>query len=297
MLRRRKPCSFQRFMGSKIYNVVQGENEDEEATHHATHDLAGVKVLPGLDKVMDCGAVVLTLKDQSILANGYINEHVDMLEKAEIGEQKRRDEACKVAKKKTGVYDDQFNDEPGSEKKQYFPNMTIQLQTGGQLWMEMGHFTGESEKKLEELRKRLQDVFMGEDEAPGVSEHDGKSGENEVDGWTEVVDASPDENASNENKDEIVPDETIHEVAVGKGLSGALKLLKDRGTLKESIEWGGRNRDKKKSKLVGIVDGNRENDRFKDIRIERTDEFGRIMTPKEAFRMLSHKFHGEGQAK
>ena len=51
-----------------------------------------------------------------------------------------------------------------------------------------------------------------------------------------------------------MPYETIHEVAVGKGLSGVPKLLKERGTLKESIEWGGRNMDKKKSKLVGIVD-------------------------------------------
>jgi len=31
---------------------------------------------------------------------------VDMLENIEIGEQKRRDEAYKAAKKKTGIYDD-----------------------------------------------------------------------------------------------------------------------------------------------------------------------------------------------
>ena len=37
-------------------------------------DLAGVKVLHGLDKVMEGGAVVLTLKDQNILADGDINE-------------------------------------------------------------------------------------------------------------------------------------------------------------------------------------------------------------------------------
>ncbi|KAK0579755.1 hypothetical protein LWI29_030942 [Acer saccharum] len=78
-------------------------------------------------------------------------------------------------------------------------------------------------------------------------------------GWTEVKDTEEDENLDTEDK-EIVPDETIHEVAVGKGLSGALKLLKDRGTLKESIEWGGRNIDKKKSKLVGIVDDKADND-------------------------------------
>lgn len=39
-----------------------------------TDDLAGVKVLHGLDKVMEGGAVVLTLKDQNILADGGVNE-------------------------------------------------------------------------------------------------------------------------------------------------------------------------------------------------------------------------------
>ncbi|KAG8492805.1 hypothetical protein CXB51_010254 [Gossypium anomalum] len=492
---------------SKIFeeqdNFVQGEDEDEEADNRPTHDLGGVKVLHGLDKVMDGGAVVLTLKDQSILADGDLNEDVDMLENIEIGEQKQRDEAYKAAKKKTGVYDDKFNEDPGSEKK-ILPQYDDPVADEGVTLDERGRFTGEAEKKLEELRKRLlgvptnnrvedlnnvgkissdyytqeemlrfkkpkkkkalrkkekldidaleaeaisaglgagdlgsrndsrrqaikeeearseaekrntayqaafakadeaskslrleqtltvkpeedenqvfaddeedlykslekarrlalkkqeeksgpqavallaatsasnqstddqntstgeaqenkvvitemeefvwglqldeeahkpdsEDVFMDEDEVPGASEQDRKNGENEVGGWTEVVDTSADEKPANEDKDEVVPDETIHEIAVGKGLSGALKLLKDRGTLKETIEWGGRNMDKKKSKLVGIVDDDHQTDnRFKDIRIERTDEFGRIVTPKEAFRMLSHKFHGKGPGK
>lgn len=33
-----------------------------------------------------------------------------MLENFEIGEQKRRDEAYKAAKKKTGIYDDKYDD-------------------------------------------------------------------------------------------------------------------------------------------------------------------------------------------
>lgn len=491
---------------SKIFeeqdNFVQGEDEDEEADNRPTHDLGGVKVLHGLDKVMDGGAVVLTLKDQSILADGDLNEDVDMLENIEIGEQKQRDEAYKAAKKKTGVYDDKFNEDPGSEKK-ILPQYDDPVADEGVTLDERGRFTGEAEKKLEELRKRLlgvptnnrvedlnnvgkissdyytqeemlrfkkpkkkkalrkkekldidaleaeavsaglgagdlgsrkdsrrqaikeeearseaekrknayqaafakadeaskslrleqtltvkpeedenqvfaddeedlykslekarrlalkkqeeksgpqaiallattsasnqttddhtstgeaqenkvvitemeefvwglqldeeahkpdsEDVFMDEDEVPGASEQDRKNGENEVGGWTEVIDTSADEKPANEDNDEVVPDETIHEIAVGKGLSGALKLLKDRGTLKETIEWGGRNMDKKKSKLVGIVDDDHQTDnRFKDIRIERTDEFGRIVTPKEAFRMLSHKFHGKGPGK
>nr|GFD23422.1 SART-1 family protein DOT2 [Tanacetum cinerariifolium] len=82
---------------------------------------------------------------------------------------------------------------------------------------------------------------------------------------------------------EVIPDETIHERSLGKGLSGALQLLKDRGTFKDTVEWGGRNIDKKKSKLVGTVN---ENDDKKEIRIERTDEYGRTLTPKEDFRQF-----------
>ncbi|CAK8533780.1 unnamed protein product [Lathyrus sativus] len=52
--------------------------------------------------------------------------------------------------------------------------------------------------------------------------------------------------------------------------------------------------DKKKSKLVGIVeDEGKEVQNKKEIHIVRTDEFGRILTPKEAFRIISHKFHGK----
>jgi U4/U6.U5 tri-snRNP-associated protein 1 len=48
--------------------------------------------------------------------------------------------------------------------------------------------------------------------------------------------------------------------------------------------------DKRKwSKFMGVDD---DDDRKSEIRIDRRDEFGRIMTPKEAFRMISHKFHG-----
>lgn len=486
---------------SKIFeeqdNIDQGESDDEKPTRHSSQDLAGVKVLHGLDKVIEGGAVVLTLKDQDILANGDINEDVDMLENVEIGEQKRRDEAYKAAKKKTGIYEDKFNDEPGSEKK-ILPQYDDPVTDEGLALDASGRFTGEAEKKLEELRRRLQgvstnnrfedlnsygknssdyytheemlqfkkpkkkkslrkkeklnidaleaeavsaglgvgdlgsrndgkrqsireeqerseaemrnsayqlayakadeaskalrlnqtlpvqleenenqvfgeddeelqkslqrarklvlqkqdeaatsgpqaiallastttsgqnvdnqnpisgesqesrvvftemeefvwglqledeahkpdgeDVFMDEDEAPKASDQERKD---EAGGWTEVKDTDKDELPVNENKEEMVPDDTIHEVAVGKGLSGALQLLKERGTLKEGIEWGGRNMDKKKSKLVGIYD----NTGTKEIRIERTDEFGRIMTPKEAFRMISHKFHGKGPGK
>ncbi|CAN0878381.1 SART-1 family protein DOT2 [Linum grandiflorum] len=480
-------------------NLVQGGSDDEEAAHNLTHDLAGVKVLDGLDKVMEGGAVVLTLKDQSILADGDINYEVDMLENVEIGEQKRRDDAYKAAKKPAGIYSDKFNDDPMVEKKM-LPQYDEPMDEGVTL-DNMGHFSGEAEKKLEELRKRLQggstnngtedlnsagkilsdyysqeemiqfkkpkkkkslrkkdkldikaleeeaiaeglgvgdlgsrndsrrkareeqerheaemrsaayqlayakadeaskalqlgqsnpastedvddvmvdeeddlhksidrarklalkkqkdavvgpeaiarlattlksnqmtddqnaateegqegkvvfteieefvwglqfdedankadteDVFKDEDDATAATLEE--RGDTDA-GLTEANETVKDEDTSMEDAKEVTPDEIIHEAPVGKGLSGALKLLHKQGTLKESINWGGRNMDKKKSKLVGIVetDDDKDMDRFKDIRIERTDEFGRIMTPKEAFRIISHRFHGKAPGK
>lgn len=123
----------------------------------------------------------------------------------------------------------------------------------------------------ESRKPDTEDVFMDEDEAPVASDNEQKDEAHE---WTEVDEPRNDDSPLNKDTEEIAPDETIHEAAVGKGLSGALKLLKERGTLKETIEWGGRNMDKKKSKLVGIVD----EEGPKEIRIERRDEFGRIVS-------------------
>eukprot|EP00371_Babesia_bovis_P003273 XP_001611920.1 hypothetical protein [Babesia bovis T2Bo] len=58
------------------------------------------------------------------------------------------------------------------------------------------------------------------------------------------------------------------------GIAGALAYLKDKGDIIE-----------KKKDLEGV--GN-------DITLQYFDEYGRKMTPKEAFRQLSWKFHGKG---
>ncbi|CAA7024969.1 unnamed protein product [Microthlaspi erraticum] len=71
--------------------------------------------------------------------------------------------------------------------------------------------------------------------------------------------------------------DVFHKVEVGTGLSGALKRLREQGTFKE-----------KKGKLVvgGVTDNygdDRFRDAFKDIRIERVDEHGRMLTEKKRF--------------
>ncbi|CAN6229584.1 unnamed protein product [Urochloa humidicola] len=467
-----------------------GDDDDEEEEDKQVGDhLSGVKVLHGLDKVLEGGAVVMTLKDQSILADGDINEEADMLENIEIGEQKQRDEAYKASKKK-GTYDDKFN-EDSSSKKSMLSHYDDPMEDEGVTLDEGGRFTGEAEKKLEELRKRIEgghvlkktedltattkvstdyftpdemlqfkkpkkkkslrkkekldldaleaeaiasglgaadrgsrsdarrqsareeeqkadaekrssayeaaiakaeeasralrpektapaklaeeeELVFGDDyedlqksleqarklalrkqeEAAGplavvelatatkgqddtdategdsqqnkvvitemeefvwglqLNQETQKQEDHDVD-MDEDDDAMPSDNLVKDDtnglaameedaqaekqvkvdEEEVKPDEVIHEVAVGKGLAGALKILKERGSLNEGTDWGGRTTDKKKSKLVGVEDGP------KDIRIERMDEFGRVMTPKEAFRDLSHKFHGKGPGK
>ena len=58
----------------------------------------------------------------------------------------------------------------------------------------------------------------------------------------------------------MATDDIIKEASIGKGLAGTLQLLKERVALKDSMEWGGRNMDKKKRKIVGVrdIDGPKE---------------------------------------
>ncbi|XP_024532030.1 SART-1 family protein DOT2 [Selaginella moellendorffii] len=68
---------------------------------------------------------------------------------------------------------------------------------------------------------------------------------------------------------------------VGKGLASALQCFRENGSLKESRgEWIGRSRDKRTP----------ENGKF-EFNLDHRDEHGQTLTPKEAFRQFSHKFH------
>jgi len=123
---------------------------------------------------------------------------------------------------------------------------------------------------LPETRKpEDDDVYMDEDDDATPSDNLVK---NDTNGLAAMDEDAQAEKPVKVEEEEVKPDEVIHEVAVGKGLAGALKILKERGSLNEGTDWGGRTTDKKKSKLVGVEDGP------KDIRIERMDEFGRVVS-------------------
>ena len=87
-----------------------------------------------------------------------------------------------------------------------------------------------------------------------------------------------------------------------RGVGATLSLLKTTGTLAEGVTWAGRANDKKPSAVAGAVAaaavgtpqlGTAAGGDFDfGFKLDRFDEFGRKMTPKEAFRELCHKFHG-----
>lgn len=60
---------------------------------HSEKYLVGLKFLHGLDRVMQGGAIMLTLKDQNIISSGDINEDVNMHLNIKIGEQNAKNEA------------------------------------------------------------------------------------------------------------------------------------------------------------------------------------------------------------
>lgn len=94
----------------------------------------------------------------------------------------------------------------------------------------------------------------------------------------------------------------LGEKSIGQGLAGALAFLKDRGELHSAVEWAGRTNDSKNSyftkSMSGYSDvftGGRTDDRLAldiEVALTKKDEYGRVLTPKEAFRQLSQQFHG-----
>lgn len=83
------------------------------------------------------------------------------------------------------------------------------------------------------------------------------------------------------------------------GLAGTLKRLREMGQLMKKKEQIGRAKDKR-----GYGQDESDNDDVGDNRLQKSnvklsylDEFGNELTPKEAFRLLCHKFHGNAPGK
>ena len=80
------------------------------------------------------------------------------------------------------------------------------------------------------------------------------------------------------------------------GMAGVLNLLKDRGELTQRMQWAGRTNDMKPVMLQGLEDVYQSGAHSDEIanRVElaltRRDEYGRVLTPKQAFREVSYRW-------
>ncbi|MBN3282951.1 SNUT1 protein, partial [Polyodon spathula] len=110
------------------------------------------------------------------------------------------------------------------------------------------------------------------------------------------------------------------EPIVNSGLVAALMLCKNKGLLDTQVQKVARVRAPKaalpndlyciedkmtiddkysrREEYRGFTQDFKDKDSYKpDVKIEYVDETGRKLTPKEAFRQLSHRFHGKGSGK
>lgn len=82
---------------------------------------------------------------------------------------------------------------------------------------------------------------------------------------------------------------------VTAGMAGVLGLLKERGELNQRMQWAGRTNDMKPVMLQGLEEVYQSGGHADQIanRVEmaltRRDEYGRVLTPKQAFREVSYR--------
>lgn len=190
------------------------------------------------------------------------------------------------------------------------PNKSIILNSTAEFCRTLGDIptygmSGNRDEEVEELMD-LEEQDPEEEIAPDISTRGA---------WNEVdIDEKPVEIEDHEKKPilEEEPDVSV-------GIAGALKLAhkkgyidtgekKDQGSTKFShlqaqsytIEEKFYDDDKasRRDRYCGPLSDFKEKDRYKpDVKLEYIDDGGRLLNAKEAFRYLSHKFHGKGSGK
>ncbi|XP_044537393.1 U4/U6.U5 tri-snRNP-associated protein 1 [Gracilinanus agilis] len=165
-----------------------------------------------------------------------------------------------------------------------------------------------------EDQEELMDFERDEERsANGGSESDGE----ENIGWSTVnLDEEKQQQDFSASSTTILDEEPI----VNRGLAAALLLCQNKGLLETTVQKVARVKAPNKSlpsavyciedkmaiddkysrreEYRGFTQDFKEKDGYKpDVKIEYVDETGRKLTPKEAFRQLSHRFHGKGSGK
>ncbi|KAM9856492.1 U4/U6.U5 tri-snRNP-associated protein 1 [Aulostomus maculatus] len=157
--------------------------------------------------------------------------------------------------------------------------------------------------------------FEQEEEKDGAGDSDSDMDENV--GWSTV---NLDEEQKQPNFSTASATILDEEPIVNSGLAAALLLCKNKGLLDTQMQkvarvkapkgalpndnyciedkMGFDDKYSRREEYRGFTQDFKEKDGYKpDVKIEYVDESGRKLTPKEAFRQLSHRFHGKGSGK
>jgi len=140
----------------------------------------------------------------------------------------------------------------------------------------------ETTNTIETIQKKQKERYIRRNRAQ-TDEMDVETADNDQSIQTDTIKPEPPEHV--EPIEELMGAEPL----ASNGVAATLKLLKSRGTSAISLEsMTGRASDKK------VEEVNEDKDTF---RLDYLDERGRQMTPKEAFRRLSYRFHGKAPGK
>uniref|UniRef100_A0A663EIC4 Spliceosome associated factor 1, recruiter of U4/U6.U5 tri-snRNP n=1 Tax=Aquila chrysaetos chrysaetos TaxID=223781 RepID=A0A663EIC4_AQUCH len=142
----------------------------------------------------------------------------------------------------------------------------------------------------------------GRPSPPGAPDSEGE----ENVGWSSVNLAEERQHQDFSASSTTILDE---EPIVNRGLAAALLLCQNKGLLETTVQKVARVKDKmwvmaiddkysRREEYRGFTQDFKEKEGYRpDVKIEYVDETGRKLTPKEAFRQLSHRFHGKGSGK
>lgn len=220
-----------------------------------------------------------------------------------------KDSGEKVAEQVKGLGNGGENDEDDPDRKN-----NIVFNATSEFCRTLGDIPTYGLSGNREDREDIMD-FEQEAERDGAGGSDSETDENV--GWSMV-------NLDEEQKqpDFTTASTTIldEEPIVNSGLAAALLLCKNKGLLDTQMQKIARVRAPKgalpndnyciedkmtiddkysrREEYRGFTQDFKEKDSYRpDVKIEYVDESGRKLTPKEAFRQLSHRFHGKGSGK
>ena len=105
-----------------------------------------------------------------------------------------------------------------------------------------------------------------------------------------------DEDNNDEYEGSFTANEEKTNANISKGISSALNILRRMGATQQQEEYFGRAKDKRFDDKSTTTTSN-NNNKVKEVILEYRDEEGHKLTPKQAFRELSYRFHGQAPSR